>query len=343
MRSALPLASFLFVASILNAQKITTFDVPGGINTQPFAISPSGDIVGRFVVQSATNVPHAFLRKADGTITVFDAAPGASTFPGAMSPSGEIAGYFSLPPTYYATQGFVRDPHGTTTAFSFPGTDTQTLPLDINPRGEVVGIWIGYGGQYLSQEHGFLREPDGTITTIDAGSPSFPDTWIRSINAAGQSTGFYDNYNVAGQEAHGFLREADGSITSFDVLNATDTLPVAINSKGQIAGDYLIRNQAVQRGFLRDKDGTITTFDVPGATPNGNIIVAIDSKGEIAGIYQDNDLNYHGFMRKADGTITTFDAPKATQTIPAAMNSRGEITGAFIDTNGHEHGFVLTQ
>jgi uncharacterized membrane protein len=245
---------------------------------------------------------------------------------------------------YFVSQGFVRDSHGTICVFNFPGTNTQTYPGGINPRGEIVGTWINYDGPYLSQAHGFLRQPDGTLTSIDVGGPDFPDTSIDAINAEGRSVGFYDNFNVAGKEGHAFLREADGSITVFDVLNASFTVPQAINDKGQIAGEYVISNldPIVQRAFLRDRDGTITTFDVPSAVPGGTNVVALDSKGDITGFYEDPaKLNWRGFVRKADGTITTFDAPNAEETMPTAMNPRGEIVGLFTDTSNHLHGFVM--
>jgi hypothetical protein len=324
-------------------QKITTFDVPGGTNTFPTGITQSGEIVGHFA-PSGTNQLRGFLRKADGKFIVFDAAPNVATFPGAENLQGQIVGDFTFPPDYWVSHGFVRDAHGTTTLFSFPGTYTQTLPTGINSQGVIAGVWIGYddSGQ-LSQSHGFLRKPDGTLVSIDVGGQDYPDTSIDAINSVGQAVGFYDNYNVAGQDGHGFLRNVDGSIAKIDVLNATSTFPIAINDKGQVAGDYDIPDLLVQRGFLREADGTITTFNVPGAVTNGNMITGIDSKGRVAGYYQDTNGVEHAFVRKTDGSFATFDAPGAKRTVTTAINSQGVMVGSFIDSQNKMHGFVLTQ
>src|SRR5215831_15597582 len=90
MRSTIPLAFFLFVASTLAAQKISTYDIPGGTNATPTGISSSGEIIGSYM-DTAANKIRGFLRQPNGTITVFDFPNGMSTLPTAIN-SGLIVG-----------------------------------------------------------------------------------------------------------------------------------------------------------------------------------------------------------------------------------------------------------
>ena len=53
--------------------------------------------------------------------------------------------------------------------------------------------------------HGFLREPDGTIVTLDIPGG---DTYPEGINSAGQITGYYQDVSPNGTAGHfhGFVR-----------------------------------------------------------------------------------------------------------------------------------------
>ena len=64
--------------------------------------------------------------------------------------------------------------------------------------------------------HGFVRDANGTITTLDvpgAGTAPFTGTEPLSINAKGVMTGFYADESGLN---HGFVRDANGTITTFD-------------------------------------------------------------------------------------------------------------------------------
>ena len=80
--------------------------------------------------------------------------------------------------------------------------------------------------------HGFVRKPNGTITTFDA--PGSVDTAAASINPAGQITGSYFDANRVG---HGFLRKTDATFATFDVPDSVGTFPLSINPAGQITGE----------------------------------------------------------------------------------------------------------
>ena len=201
------------------------------------------------------------------------------------------------------------------TTFDAPGAGTGpfqgTLPQAINPAGAIAGLYLDASSLY----HGFLRDPDGALTTIDV--PGAHQTFPYSINPAGAIAGYY---GVAGV-IHGFLRAPNGTLTTFDAPGAgtgfaQGTLALNINPAGEIAGDYN-DNSNVFHGFVRAPDGTITTFDAPGAgtgSGQGTFTTTVDGlnpAGVISGATLDNSNVYHGFVRAPNGTITIFDVPGA--------------------------------
>jgi hypothetical protein len=107
------------------------------------------------------------------------------------------------------------------------------------------GDYIGPGATY-GVVHGFVRAPDGTVTTIDG--PEAIETKTTAINSQGTTTGFYF---VGNNRSHGFLRAADGSFTTFDVPGAVLTTPTGIDSKGMITGWYGDAVSPAAHGFLR--------------------------------------------------------------------------------------------
>jgi hypothetical protein len=200
--------------------KMTTFDARGmgtgedqGTYSNFFGhcLNPAGAVTGYYY---DTNwMGHGYLRTPDGFITEFD-APGAGTtvdtgegtFPMAITANGTIVGF--VYDTSVLAHGFIRTPDGRFTTFDVPGAGTVpdtgqgTYPFDINPAGAIVGEYQDSGNVY----HGFLRTPDGRITTFHApgaGTGEYQGTYPWSINSEGAITGFLiDSGNVN----HGFLR-----------------------------------------------------------------------------------------------------------------------------------------
>jgi probable HAF family extracellular repeat protein len=97
----------------------------------------------------------------------------AETFPDGINAAGTIAGWYynSCQP---ATMGYVMSPAGVFTAFEAPGTllpspslaFTSTAPhwMSIDQAGDVTGSYTGTDGV----QHGFVRNPFGTITSFDS-------------------------------------------------------------------------------------------------------------------------------------------------------------------------------
>jgi hypothetical protein len=254
---------------------ITTIDVPGAgtgsfQGTYALNINPAGTIAGHYA--DTSNVYHGFVRAPNGAVTTFD-APGAGTgsgqgtftaSTGGLNPAGAIVGGYL--DASNVNHGFVRAPDGTFTTFEVPGAGTGsgqgTLPGFINPGGAATGFINPAGtvtGAYIDASnvfHGFVRAPNGAITTFDvpgAGTGSGQGTIGGSgINPAGAVTGEYlDASNVF----HGFVRAPNGVITTFDPPGAgtgpgQGTIVNCINPAGAIVGNYLDSSN-VFHGFLR--------------------------------------------------------------------------------------------
>jgi hypothetical protein len=231
----------------------TTFDSPAGSRGiegpiyneggPPPDINPAGAVAGTYF--DANFNEHGFLRAKSGAFTTID-VPGASfTEVLAINPSGAISGDFCNQTTCFT--GFIRSASGSFTTIETPGDACGggSIALAINPAGAVTGTT---SDPTCSIPLGYLRTPDGTITTF--GVPSV-QTFSQSfepmaINPAALIAGwFFDNSGF-----HGFLRTLDGAITPFDVPGSFGTFGNEISNTGAIIGVYLDAN-GVQHGFLR--------------------------------------------------------------------------------------------
>jgi hypothetical protein len=314
-------------ARLLAAGTFTTFDPPGSTSTLPSAITPSGMIIGSYL--DASGVAHGFLRTPSGSFTTIDVPGSTSTTPTGITPGGIITGWYQGTMGGLDLHGFLRALDGSITSFDArPGGyilgsiySIVGPPPSVNPAGDIAGTYV----YPYFVEHGFLRTPDGTFTTID-----FPGAFFTeglAINPAGVIVGDFCNAVTCFQ---GFLRTPDGTFT---VINANAGIPGGINPAGAITGGALDGSG----GYLRSPDGTFITFNPPGSTftaPN-----AINPAGAITG-YSCDTVGCHGFLRNPDGTITTFDPPGSTFTFGNAINPGGVITGAFADASGAGHGFL---
>ena len=250
--------------------------------------------------------------------------------------------------------------------FDAPGAGTGagqgTTTDGIDSRGAIVGWYVDAG----NVNHGYVRDPDGTITTFDvpgAGTGAYQGTVAFATNPAGAITGMYFDANCL---YHGFLRDPAGTITTFDAPGAgivggqcstsvywlvmKGTSAHNINAAGTITGIYTDPSGAGHI-FLRAPDGTFTTFDAPGVGTEGPqgtwtpTFYGLNPAGAIAGWYLDSGMAFHGYLRTAKGTVTTFDVPGggtgAMQgTVPLSLNPERAVTGFYLDGSSVYHGFL---
>jgi hypothetical protein len=104
---------------------------------------------------------------------------------------------------------------------------------------------------YDGGTQGFVRAPDGTITTFYAPGGTVPNaTFPKSINPSGEIAGYYSDAS----RTHGFVHDRDGTFTTFDAPGAglNGTFATRINPRGEIRG-YFYDASNVSHGFLRKR------------------------------------------------------------------------------------------
>jgi hypothetical protein len=232
----------------------TIVDAPGG-GTKPGqgtvcnSINSVGAITGDYV--DPNYAYHGFLRAPDGTLTTFDATGAFDTFPNSINSEGIIAGHLLS----NGSHGFLRAPDGTITTFDAPGATHGTDPRQCSyPCGPEINSVGAIAGTYQDASfvfHGYLRAPDGTITTFDApgaGTGANQGTYPSAMTPTGIITG---DYLDAAFLPHGFLRGPGGTIVSFDAPGGTSTatIPLGINPAGTITG-YYYSDAAAVHGFV---------------------------------------------------------------------------------------------
>jgi len=230
------------------------------LGTFAWNINPAGVIAGNY--WDSNSARHGFVRTPDGKFANFDPSGSVSTFvclASCINPAGTVTG------AYYdaggVQHGFVRAPGGKITALDVPGAGTDgsqgqgTWGTSINTEGTVTGGYVT--GDNVT--HGYVRSPDGRITTFDvpgAGTDGsqYQGTVPEAINDTGIITGEYIDSNDV---QHGFVRASDGRITKFDAPGAGNetgsyegTVPLAINTGGEITGAYFDSNY-VLHAFVR--------------------------------------------------------------------------------------------
>ena len=216
-------ANFQFHAFLRKSNgSFVSFDGPGGCDSgvsagcygaAAFNINIFGTVAANYADNSGNFVNVGLIRRPDGKLTTYQ-APGAGNGPYqgtgcpgcavGLNASGEVAGIYT--DTNNVFHGFVRSPEGEFTTFDAPNAGTASsqgtgCPSDcavaLNDFGEITGNYIDASFTY----HGFFRNADGNIQTIDP--PNTIATFSDSMNELGVVAGYYlDTQNVV----HGFLR-----------------------------------------------------------------------------------------------------------------------------------------
>jgi hypothetical protein len=206
-------------------------------------------------------------------------------------------------------------------SFEVPGS-LGTFPMSINDSMAVTGYY------FISSTvtRGFLREPDGAITTFDV----LGGVWTEpeSINAAGDVSGFYE---VVAGVPQGFVRYSNGRIVTFDPigfrLNPPEAQPVSINDFGVIAGNYPFP-LAASDGFTRSPAGEFTTIGFALGADYETVVTGLNDSGTVVGYFA-MDSNISSFIRHPDGFSTQFDVP-----VDVGNDGRLETTAESINADG---------
>jgi hypothetical protein len=224
------------------------------------------------------------------------------------------------------------------TTFDVPSSDgINTTVTAISQSGNIVGYYQNTQPFHLGSnpsEVGFLRTPDGKITTFQF-PPSAATTFPTGVNSSGMIIG-----GDGGGDA--FIGTAKGPFTEFNPPR-TAMYASAINDSGEIVGQEYVPlpgSLTGEHSFLRSPTGAITTFD-PSSATSFSEVGAINQAGECIGSYDTPSIQFrHGFLREPDGTVKTFDIINAIRTEPSGIDNRGRIVGDWADSQKHFHGFV---
>jgi len=171
-------------------------------------INAFGTIAGGY--NDRNFVHHGLMRTRAGKLIAYN-VPGAQATgcPGCnsgLNQWGTIAGTYS--DANSVNHGYLRSSDGTFTTFDVPGAGTDPdegtgcpsdCPTSLNDFGAVTGTYIDTNFVL----HGYLRNPDGSIVTVDPLDTIF--TWSSGINDFGAVAGYYADSNSV---FHGFVAVA---------------------------------------------------------------------------------------------------------------------------------------
>ena len=277
---------------------------------------------------------------------------------------GAITGYYLDATNVF--HGFVRSREGKFKSFQAPGADTTpgnfngTSPNAINDAGAIAGVYY----DVANVAHGFLRSPEGEMTTFDP--PGSTATIPVAMNLESAIVGYYlDKAGLFG----GFLRRADGTFATWKDPHAcntanTPTSPFCggsgafnINAFGVVAGSYADNSgNYVGHGLIRLPGGRLRGYEIPGAgngydqgTNCPGCSVGLNIFGATAGYYTDSKYLQHVYLRSFAGQATTFNTPgdaslgaNCFSDCSLGLNDWGAITGVYFDANFVSHGFLRT-
>lgn len=319
------------------AATVTTFDVPGAMQTEVGAVSPSGLIAGDYGPAQPDPCGRrcGFLRMPDGTSQTFSVFRAKDLTVRAVNDSGTVVGQYLK---HKRLIGFIRTPDGTVSSIDFP--DATTDARSVNASGTVTGFTRSDNGVL-----GFLRTPGGQVSTF--GIPNCDVTFGFGINSAGTVTGICDTT----RDGFGFVRLSNGDSTTFQV-GGQDTDGIFIDDAGAVAGTYLSGpiDALIWHGYIRDPDGTLHLFDFPGGrhfrSYGPPYMATVGGDRQLVSHIYGHDKHWFGYLRHDDGTIETFDVSHNglahTGTFVHGIAPSGMIVGTYTDDAQTYHGYIRT-
>ena len=265
------------------------------------------------------------------TFTTFDIAGASESLISDIRDDGTLVGRFK--DTNGLSHGYVQE--GTNLlSFNVTGT-TATYAGGMDNFGRVAGFYRDATNTEI--QHGFIRETNGTITTLDGPGQTFTYAW--RINDAGQVNGYW--FEDAPFFIRSYRRAADGTFTTLVYSNSPlGTVTRGMNEAGTLAGWKWDDNFNLQ-GVIVEGTNFSTVFTVPGWA--NTLPGDINNLGDIAGTVYDADFSLEsstGFFRRADGVTVTFRVPGADSMEVFGLNDLGQVVGEYEDAAGGVHGFI---
>ncbi len=200
----------------------TTYDFPDSQNTYFYALGNSGQAAGHY--KDSNGLYHGVILE-NGELRQYD-------FPGAAETH-----IYGISDETGALSGNIVDAAGVTHAFSgeliitFPGA-VNTYGDFVNAAGAVVGSYVDADGM----PHGFIRNPDGSFTTIDLPEvPHLQFLFVNTITDAGM-IGF--RAKAANDILRSYILLPDGTLYEVRLPGSAITVVRNVNQDGSIIGYY---------------------------------------------------------------------------------------------------------
>lgn len=260
------------------------------------------------------------------TFETFDVEGGTETLLSDIRNDGALVGRFK--DSGGISQGFIQE--GTNrTVFNVTGT-TATFAGGLDSAGRVAGFYRNATNPAV--QHGFIRETNGSITTIDG--PGQTTTYAWRINDAGQVNGYWfeDPFFITS-----FRRETNGALTTNVFAGSPiGTVTRGMNDAGHTAGWKWDENFTLQGVIFAGGATNVITVAGWEHTLPGDI----NNLGEIAGTVNNAFTTTAGFFRRANGDTVTFNPPGAVEVEVFGLNDLGQVVGEYADAGGARHGFI---
>jgi uncharacterized membrane protein len=200
-------------------------------------------------------------------------------------------------------------------------------------RPVIVGVVL------LWASHAATAAGQYTVTSIDY--PGFRGTTIvTGINNAGRTVG---GFSVPGTGyAYGFS-ESGGKYSLLPSApcqrSRCETTPLAINSRGDIAGEF--SDDLQHRTVFVIRKGALQLINVPSSSDLA-LLGGLNDRGDVVGYFQTDSGVVRMFLYS--GTTVSQPAVPAdfVDVAPKGINNSGQITGIYDDAKGL-HGFVAKQ
>ena len=200
----------------------TTYDFPGSLNTYFYALDNAGKAAGHY--KGTDELYHGVIMQ-DGKLTQYD-------FPGAVQTF-----IYGLSDETGALSGNIVDEAGVTRAFSgdltitFPGAVT-TYGDFVNAAGAVVGSYVDADGM----PHGFIRNPDGSFTTIDL--PEMPNLEFLFVNTITDVGVIGFRAKAVNDILRSYILLPDGTLYEVRFPGSITTVVRNVNQDASIIGYY---------------------------------------------------------------------------------------------------------
>ena len=211
----------------------TTYDFPGSVNTFFYALDNTGKAAGHY--KDIDGLYHGVILEG-GELRQYD-------FPGAAETH-----IYGISDETGALSGNIVDEAGVTHAFSgdltitFPGA-VNTYGDFVNAAGAVVGSYIDADGMF----HGFIRNPDGSFTTIDL--PEMPNLQFLFVNTITDFGAVGFRAKAANDILRSYILMPDGTLYEVRIPDSVITVVRNVNQDGSIVGYYDLADGR-RHGFL---------------------------------------------------------------------------------------------